>query len=225
MNWPLIVADDFYKDIDLLQDFAVKQHYEFGLNFPGFRTNLINEINTNLFQGIALKTLALLYPNNYTELTYRATSYIQRIPANLIDGWVHSDQGSQITSIIYLNKNINAGTSLFKPVIPFPSISDYSYDKRCYYQKVNNLEKVTKKEEVFFTDKRNQNNAQFRKTCFVNSEYNRCILFDANEYHAAENFYSDTKEDRYTYITFWQEIWDKNKQLTPTLPTSKRIMP
>lgn len=225
MNWPLVVADEFYKDIDLLQDFAVKQHYEPGLNFPGFRTNLISEINPNLFEGIALKTLSLLYPDNYNELTYRATSYIQRIPANLIDGWVHSDQGSQITSIIYLNKNINAGTSLFKPVVPFPNINDYAYDKRCYFQKVNNLEKLTKKEEVFFTSKRDEINSQFRKTCFINSEYNRCILFDASEYHSAESFNSNTKEDRYTYITFWQEIWDKDKQLNPTLPTSKRIMP
>lgn len=224
MNWPLIVADEFYTDIDLLRDFAVKQHYEPGLNFPGFRTNLISEINPNLFEGIALKTLALLYPNNYRELTFRASSYIQRIPANLIDGWIHSDAGSQITSIIYLNKNTNAGTSLFKPTTPFPNIIDFTYDKRSYFQIVNNSEKVTKKEEVHFTNKRDENNAQFRKTCFINSEYNRCILFDGSEYHAAETFNSNKKEDRYTYITFWHEIWDKNKQLNPTIPTSKRVM-
>jgi|TARA_R100001463_G_scaffold54006_3_gene105018 hypothetical protein len=225
MNWPLIVADDFYRDIDLLKQFCEKQNYAAGLNFPGFRTDPVHEINNNLFQEIALKTLAVLYPDNYRNLSFEATSYIQRVPPNLVDGWVHSDSDSQITSILYLNKNINAGTSLFRPVVPSPDINSFSFDKRSYYQRVNNLDKLTKKEDEIFTKIRTENNDQFRKTCFINSEYNRCIMFDAVEYHAAENFYSDTNEDRYTYITFWHQLWDKGKQLNPHLTTSRRVIP
>lgn len=225
MNWPLLVADDFYNGIDTLREYAEKQNFAPGLNFPGFRTDPIHEINNNLFQGIALKTLALLYPNDFRDLSFSATSYIQRVPSNLVDGWVHVDQESQITSILYLNKNINAGTSLFKPTVSFPNINAHTFDKRSYYQKVNNLDKLTKKEDEYFKKIRSENNNQFRKTCFINSEYNRCVMFDAIEYHAAENFYSATDEDRYTYITFWHELWYKDKQLNPNLSASKRVMP
>lgn len=225
MNWPLLVADNFYSGIDTLREYAKTQEYSPGINFPGARTEPIHEINNNLFQGIALKTLALLYPNDYRSISFSATSYLQRVPPNLIDGWVHVDQDSQITSILYLNQDINAGTSLFKPLVPFPDINHYTYDKRSYLQIVNSGDKISKKEEDHYKLIRDENNKQFKKTCFINSEYNRCVMFDAMEYHAAENFYSRSKEDRYTYITFWHELWHEKKQINPNLSTSQRVVP
>lgn len=224
MNWPLIVADEFYNGIDNLSEYAKTLDYFPGINFPGSRSNPIHEINYNLFQGIALKTLALLYPNDYKNIFFKATSYIQRIQPNLIDQWVHTDSG-QITSILYLNKNINAGTSFFKETTSFPNISKFNFDKRAYFQAVNNDNKLSKKEIDYYCNVRNENNKQFKKTCSINSEYNRCILFDASEYHAGENFYSSKKEYRYTYITFWYELWQKDKQLNTNLSTSQRIIP
>ena len=224
MNWPLIVADEFYSGIDNLSEYAKTLEYFPGINFPGCRSKPIHEINYNLFQGIALKTLALLYPNDYNDILFKATSYIQRIPPNLIDHWIHTDSG-QITSILYLNKNIDAGTSLFKEIVPFPNISKFNFDKRSYFQIVNNDDKLSKKELNYFCKIRNENNKQFKKTCSVNSEYNRCILFDASEYHTADNFFSTKKEYRYTYITFWYGLWQKDKQLNPNLSISQRIIP
>ena len=51
-------------------------------------------------------------------------------------------------------------------------------------------------------------------------------MFDAMEYHLLQkNFYSKSKEDRYTYITFWHELWHEKKQINPNLSTSQRVVP
>ena len=102
---------------------------------------------------------------------------------------------------------------------------NYTFDKRSYLQIINSGDKISKKEEDHYKVIRDENNKQFKKTCFINSEYNRCVMFDAMEYHAAENFFSRSKEDRYTYITFWHELWHKDKQLNPNLSSSQRVVP
>ena len=222
MNWPLLVIDDFYPNIDGLVEFAHKQKYQPGQNFPGCRSDYIHKLHPELFEAMCTKTLAAMFPDTYKFKSFRASSFLQKIPPNLIDGWVHQDHSSQFTSILYLNKNTDAGTSMYKPLFPFPKVN--AVDKKSYFTKVNEGEKINKKEESYLLSKKEENNKQFKKTIYVNSEFNRLVIFDGYQYHAAENYDSNTKEDRLIYITFWEEIWDTEKTLHPNASTARRII-
>ena len=222
MKWPLLVIDDFDPNIDRLVEFAHKQEYHPGQNFPGCRSDFVHNLNPKLFESMCIKTLAALFPDDYKLKAFKASSFLQKIPPNLIDGWVHQDHSYQFTSILYLNKNMDAGTSMYKPLSSFPEVN--AVDKQEYFTKVNKGEKITKKEESYLLSKREENNSQFKKTIYVNSEFNRLVLFDGYQYHAAENYNSDNKEDRLIYITFWHEVFDTEKTLNPNATTAKRII-
>ena len=53
----------------------------------------------------------------------------------------------------------------------------------------------------------NENNEKFDKILTIDSKFNRLLLFDSNQYHAAEKFKEqDIDEDRLTLITFFTNI-------------------
>ena len=72
--------------------------------------------------------------------------------------------------------------------------------KHDYYK---NTEKIKTEEEKYLKE----NNDQFEKTLTLNSRYNRLILFDSSNLHAAEKYSEENiNEDRLTLVTFFTEI-------------------
>ena len=53
---------------------------------------------------------------------------------------------------------------------------------------------------------RKESNSDFEETVRFSNVYNRCIGFDAMEWHAANEFSQKTKNPRLTLIIFWNEI-------------------
>jgi hypothetical protein len=52
-----------------------------------------------------------------------------------------------------------------------------------------------------------ENNNDFEETVRIDSKYNRLVLFDSNQPHAANKFIDeDIKEDRLTLVGFFQTI-------------------
>jgi len=222
MNWPITVIDDFDLNVDCLVDYASQLEYKPGARYPGFRSGHLHQLHPTLFYKICIKTIAALFPESYEKKFYKASSFFQKVPANLVDGWVHQDTDEQFTSILYLNKNTNAGTSIYKPIVPHPFMNHE--DKQNYFKKVNNGQKISASERKYFLSKRKENNDQFRKTIEVNSEYNRMIIFDGYQYHAAEVYDSDSNEDRLTLITFFHEVFDNDTVTKPNASTCRRII-
>ena len=136
---------------------------------------------------------------------YQCVAYFQKIGAasgGLGKGWVHNDTPHLHTTIIYLNKheNLKSGTSLYRPK---KGIGPMYTTRHNMKKREFNLGKLSTKEAEKY---RTESNADFEETIRFSNVYNRCIGFDACEWHAANEFSQNIKEPRLTLIIFWNEI-------------------
>ncbi len=184
MNVPLIVFDKFYRDPDGIREFALSLDYKTEGHYPGTRTVPLNEIDQNLFEDMSLKFLTL-----FTDVTQgfsgTVLSQFQKIPSlgdesnPLNRGLIHNDTGCFCAGVVYLNPDPSpgSGTSLYR-LIP------EEHDENCSYE---------------------THNAQFETTVEVKNVYNRCIVYDAMEWHGHTNRYMKG-EDRLTQVFFVQNF-------------------
>jgi hypothetical protein len=204
MIWPSICVDNFFEDPVKIKKYAYSLKYKENEEgrWPGLRTEPLHTINIKFFNKVVNKILSVIYPMNYAEATWQVSQHFQRIPGSLFKnkGWIHTDSIMELTAIIYLSDHKNCGTSLFK-VKNFEATPINEQQKRNFYIKknINSL-----KEEKKFL---NKNNNQFEKVLEFNSLFNRLVIFDSHQFHAAENFFNkDLNEDRLTLITFFHNI-------------------
>ena len=124
----------------------------------------------------------------------------QRTDGNLYNnyGWVHTDP-DEFTSIIFLSNHKKCGTSLFKKA----KITSQVINSEFKYNYYKNTEKIKTEEEKYLKE----NNDQFEKTLTLNSRFNRLILFDSSNFHAAEKYGEENiNEDRLTLVTFFTGV-------------------
>ena len=133
--------------------------------------------------------------------------------SNLNKGWIHTDGVRTLAGVVYLTPSveIDAGTSIFKikskhvdydikkqQTVKDKLYKDNSCDMNEYNKEINNL-----------YDK-------FNKVTEVKNLYNRCILYDAHEYHTGTNYFTNDKE-RLSLVFFFTN-------LTSSIPPKDRIM-
>jgi len=207
MIWPVICIDNFFQDPIKVKEFAYSLKYGKGEEgrWPGTRTNPLHEVDFRFFKWSTKKMISAIYPMNFSESTWVAEQSFQRIPGSLYKnkGWVHRDNGVEFTAIVYLSNHRNCGTSIYRPkILGADTINEN--EKRNFYKNIENLNDKQKKEEK---DLLKQNNDQFEKILEIDSVFNRLVMFDANNYHAAENFSNEgLNEDRLTLITFFSNV-------------------
>jgi hypothetical protein len=219
MIWPFICVDNFFEDPLKVKEFAYSLKYFKSPEgrWPGLRTEYMHEVNYNFFNYTTKKIISLIYPINSRDATWFAEQTFQRIPGNLFKnkGWIHTDANYEFTAIIYLSDHKNCGTSIYKPK-NLGAVPINEQRKRERYLNIN--EKTEKEEKEFLKE----NNDQFEKTLEVPSIFNRLIIFDAANFHAAENFHNENiKEDRLTLITFFKNIQIPN--IKYPIPEMRRI--
>ena len=112
--WTNLCVDDFFNDPDKVVKLASNLEYNKDGYSPGVRSSNMAEIDKNFFNSCCNKILSLFYPNEYRGLLFSATAFFHKVDPNTIDSWVHQDKDSVLTAIVYLNKNLKAGTSLMK---------------------------------------------------------------------------------------------------------------
>ena len=201
MFWPTICIDNFFNDPEKIVNFSKILPFKKSLNgkWPGERTDNIFDIDKNFFRFFSLKILSVLYPYNYQDFNITLNLCFQKISKeHRVKGWVHSDSyESEITIIVYLSKHKECGTSIFDSKM----ISSNSINQE-------------KKQEMFLEKKfednikyLEENNKQFEETLSIKSKYNRLLIFDSSQFHAAQNFFeSNNNEDRLTLIGFVNNI-------------------
>jgi hypothetical protein len=195
--------DNFFKYPDEIVNLAntldYKPHPD-GL-WPGARSPELHFINPELKNAICTKYFRLHL--SAPMVGYKATAYFQKIETGSGAGWVHNDYPSLHTSLIFLNKDssLNSGMSLYRP----KKGNGPMYTTRNGMKKREfNLGKLSIDEVEKF---RAESNSDFEETVRFSNIYNRCIGFDAMEWHAANEFaQKNEKESRLTLITFWDEI-------------------
>ena len=196
-------VDNFFKYPDEIVNFAntleYRPHSE-GM-WPGERSNRLDQISSALHNAICAKYLKL---HLVTPMVgYKASVYFQKIGAGSDFGWVHNDYPYLHTTLIYLTKdsNLNSGTSLYRPK---KGIGPMYTTRNNMKKREFNLGKLSAEEAEKF---RNESNNDFEETVRFANVYNRCVGFDAMEWHSANEFaQKDEKEPRLTLAVFWSEI-------------------
>jgi hypothetical protein len=216
MLWPTIIVDNFFDEPEKIIETSKKFVFRQNLlgKWPGERTDDISSLNYDMFNWITYKIIRLIYPMNHAQIKWNASQYFQKINGNIYQegGWVHSDTPAELTAIIYLSKHKNCGTSIFDKKTFFNGAL-YTEKKHNSYLTKNS------KENLKYLIKNNNN---FEKTITINSKFNRLLIFDANQFHAADSFkdknYED--EDRSTLITFFHSLNSEN--IKYPIPEMKR---
>jgi len=212
-----VCVDIFFDDPDRIVKYAksLPKKSDPEGNWPGKRTEVLWKINKELNNAIMLKIFSCYYDLSYQDVSWeRADLVFQEIPAfskNKNDvknkGWIHLDSYDQKTfsfelaGLIYLTPDIDpdAGTSLFT----LKKQNDKKYKAEEIQIEKNILYKDLWFDEAPFTKKYKEHKEFFiEKTRFANI-YNRMIMYDINEFHRANSFYSgDGKDPRLTLAFF-----------------------
>ena len=218
MLFPTIVIDNFFEDPEMILKYGEKFEYRFPEDgqYPGTRSE---NVGPKFFQYTTKKMMAALYPMNYKSMTWSGSQFFQKIQGNNYpyEGWVHQDWTSEITSIVYLSRDLGCGTAICTP---------RSHDREIIYQdkKHDQFKKPLELKTVMGEDKElekylGKNNDRFEKTVKVDSVFNRLVMFDSSNYHSVIKF---GDKERITLITFLSTIESK-KPIRYSLSEMRRI--
>ncbi len=200
MIYPTIILDNFFNDPIKIVQFANSLEYyqDDKGKWPGKRTKELHEINRSFFENYGSKILSILYPT-IKEKSFNCSLYFQKISKEYTNkGWIHKDDTFDFTTIVYLSQHKECGTSLFDSKNISNEILNYENKKNMY------LKKNFKKEMKYL----NENNSQFIETIKINSKFNRLIMFDGAQHHAAQKFIENNiEEERLTLIGFFSNIY------------------
>ena len=204
MKWPITCVDNFFDNPDEIVEFANSCKYKKSQDgsWPGERTEPLHIINVDFFKKLTMKIISLIYPMQTNNIQLMAKSHFQKIKGNDYEneGWVHDDRGFEFTSIIYLTKDEDCGTSIFQAK-KF-DVSPINTSKK--RERFSNLDKISGSTEKIYLK---QNNDQFKKTCSFSSEYNRIITFDSHNFHGVDSYGGNKENERLTLITFFEDIY------------------
>ena len=216
-----VCIDNFFSDPDAIRDFALSLNRTSDVagNWPGERTDPLHIIDREFFNAIILKALSAYFDLKHTNLSWDDSDItFQLIPPNsdkrndpVNVGWIHKDLGNNLAGLIYLTPDADpdSGTSLFNIKPEFENIYlDHGRQPEKHIWELG--DQITNEEYIEALEK--HNNMFYEKTRFQNI-YNRLIMYDANEFHRANNFVTGTK-DRLTCVFFISGVkagFDANK--------------
>lgn len=209
LNYPSLCVDNFYKDPDAVVEFARSCKYatsETG-RWPGQRTTGLNHIDADFFHDFVVKVLSLFYDFNHHQASYTVQSSFQLISAYDPDplslknrGWIHQDDQTLLAGIIFLNPTtpLSNGTSLYQPNSKF----DQDFLNSTLKTKENlYLGQCSEDYDEVFS----KHFDMFDHTVTYKNVFNRAIVFDGQQYHAADSFFT-TGESRLTQVFFVEKL-------------------
>lgn len=209
IKYPTVVIEDFFDTPDLVAIYAKQQSYAKAPEgeFPGARTTFINELDMKIANELTTKTLPVMLGTDYfsNDIEIKFDAYFQSIErfsddANDLSnkGFIHTDWNYDFAGIIYLNEYAHkrCGTSIYKYI---SKDEHYSTDiKGALYKDGQKLPE--------FDEEFTKYNSQFEETVSVDYRFNRCMMFDSNQFHGVNNFHTDTDEQRLTLVFFCKVV-------------------
>jgi hypothetical protein len=205
MHFPTTIIDDFYYNVDEIREYALGLEYYKPTHegtYPGLRSQLISEVNPQLHQLGCAKLLATFFDYETTEVSWEVKSFFQYIPPYDQDassaynmGWIHQDHESSLTVVLYLSPDASpdSGTSIYKKL---------SEDNS---NQIERLKFYSDGDSTGYIDSIMKHRSNYVETVSVKNYYNRAILFDGAQYHAASNLHGG-KEPRLTQVFFFNNI-------------------
>ncbi len=223
MRFPIQCYDDFYKDPELVRNYALQLPYgSKGGVYPGLRTAELGEYDKNFHNATTFKFLSLCDDFDQPEYEVLVETYFQKIwrfskdkddPLNV--GWVHADTNTVLAGLVYLSPepDPNAGTTIYSmkkdAIIPKWMIKDPTVpDKSKCFREVLASEIACPIDSI--KDYGNMivdNNNLFEPTVVIKNKYNRMIAYDGDQHHGMTTCRMDNDEDfRLTQVFFIKRI-------------------
>lgn len=207
MYFPPTQLFNFFEDPQEVIDIANQlEFYKPGGSYPGLRTEEIHQTNPELFDYVCRKTLSVFYSRHeIEEMSWRASSRFQKIThEDAMDGktaWVHRDNLTTFTSIIYLSEDMpDNGTGIYLPkTTGFRSNPD-TVDLKHRFLMLG--EEVA---EEAYKQAANQHNNQYRQASYFDSVFNGSVIFDGCYPHKA-HFNIPKGQSRLTLVTFFDKL-------------------
>jgi hypothetical protein len=208
-----VCIDDFFDDPDTIRKFALSlpMYSDPNGDWPGKRTLPLQDIDFEFWNTLFLKILSAYFDLKHEEIgwdnsaiTFQQISSYSKVKDDPINvGWIHKDNSWDLAGLIYLTPNADkdCGTSLFN-LNPEHESSHLHIRQGAKNIWTKDSKEINSKE--YIKQLQENNNKFIEKTKFQNI-YNRCIIYDANEFHRANNFYTGS-DDRLTCVFFLNGI-------------------
>jgi len=209
-----VCVDNFFKDPDSIREFALslpKEPDPVG-GWPGFRTTVLQDIDREFWNILILKSLSTYFDLKHDNIKWEDSRVVfQLIPpysgkknngSNV--GWIHKDVGFDLAGLIYLTPDADpdSGTSLFNLKKEKEDIFLDNMRQSAKHMWKKERDKISEEDYIKQLNAWNENFIE--KNRFQNI-YNRLIMYDAQEFHRANNFYTGSS-DRLTCVFFLKGV-------------------
>ena len=177
---PNIIVDNFFSNPDKIRDIALSLDYNIdNQNYPGQRA----KVPDSIAQQIQEKILSLIIDLQDQAIKWTTNLHFQKISKDYKGGWIHRDDYSLITCIIYLSPESFPceGTSLYK-LKNNRLLHDDTIRLRSFKNKYSSDE-----DEIA----RHTWNNQFEEVLKVDNVYNRLFMFYGKQWHGVPKYNSD----------------------------------
>jgi hypothetical protein len=193
---PIKIIDDFFEAPSAWRHYGLKQEFTRDENstWPGTRTETVDQLNEDLFHSLA-KNIIKHIPGKQNFLSLQANFALVDKTYSL--GWIHQDESKyNVAGIVYLNQEPadNSGTIFYRKIID----NDIDFNELFFKE----LEANPEDREGFLKYKQEQR-TMFINTLTVHNVFNRCVLFSPDEWHSADSYFGETKDDSRLTINFF----------------------
>lgn len=184
MKPAIIVLDDFYQDPNDIRKIALTSSFDVSGNYPGVRTKGYND-------GGVMEAFEEVLGLEIDPSFWKSSGYngaFQSVTANT-PTWIHSDNFNRYGAIIFLTPNPSTNTGL----------AFYKHKETGVHSWPNSIEKEANSLDGGTFD-------NWECVSKIENRYNRCVIFDAWQYHAAEGYMGDSLETSRLFHTFFFNI-------------------
>lgn len=209
-QYPTVVIDDFFDNPSIIRDFALSLSYERDEDgrWPGERTPMLHTIDKNLVYAFAKKILSVYFDNGTHVYWDDIQMAFQKIKpyspdrnSSLNSGWIHTDGARTFAGVVYLTPNAptHTGTTIYKFKEEYDGCTEItSENKRKLY-----LGQPFDKEE--YDKEMTEMYKRYDVVTEVKNVYNRCIQYDARQWHTGTNYWTNG-EDRLSLVYFFTNV-------------------
>lgn len=205
MYFPIYHIPKFFDEPEKITKWANSLEYNKSTgNYPGQRTGLLSEVAPKFFKYSTDKICHMIY-GQMQKTTYSVASSFQKISYDDIKhdnnkGWIHADNDSLLTVIVYLTPNLtDSGTSIYKTINEGHGTDVQLSEQRKLNYKGKKINKDEYKKDL------ENNNSNFELLSTVHSKFNSAIAFDGCYPHGA-HFNLKPGETRLTLTMFFKQM-------------------
>ena len=203
-KFPLTVVNDFFEDPYSVIEYANSlKYFNEDKNYPGERTKDLYEINPEFYNAINNKILSIFFDREKSIeakscIFFQKETHEELKKMGKAAHWIHRDDLYEIIFIVYLNPNLNAGTSVYKQKKDF-SVSPHNVNGPSLFNKKN-----MSVEEIDKMYKEHIDHYELISSC--NGNFNSAFIFPCKLAHAANLFDNIKKLDRLFLIGMMRDF-------------------